>query len=135
MTATISCTPFPPTTTRSGAGRSASVGSTALPNYVVRRAVAAVLVVIVLAMAAVIVGVVAGAAGGALADLGGRPAAASEVPAGSPQPAVHVAAPGDTLWAIADRYRGDVGRDRYIDALVTLNGGTSIQAGQAIRLP
>jgi LysM repeat protein len=100
MTAIISCTPFPPTTTRSGAGRSASVGSTALPNYVVRRVVAAVLVVIVLAMAA-----------------------------------VHVAAPGDTLWAIADRYRGDVGRDRYIDALVTLNGGTSIQAGQAIRLP
>jgi LysM repeat protein len=101
------------------------------PNYLARRVVAAVLAVVVLAAGAVAVGVVVGA----LADLGGRPAAASEVPAGSPTTAVHVAAPGDTLWAIADRYRGEVGRDRYIDALVSLNGGTSIQVGQAVRLP
>ena len=52
-----------------------------------------------------------------------------------PAPGVHVAAPGDTLWSIAQQYRGDVGRDRYVDALIDLNGDTSIQVGQAIRLP
>ena len=49
---------------------------------------------------------------GALVDLGGRPAAASEIPApGSERraaPSLHVAAPGDTLWSIAEQYRGEV---------------------------
>ena len=48
---------------------------------------------------------------------------------------IHVAEPGDTLWSIADAYRGDVGRDRFIDALIDLNGGTGIQVGQAVHLP
>ena len=45
------------------------------------------------------------------------------------------ARPGDTLWSIADEHRGDVAITRYVDALVDLNGGASIQAGQAIVLP
>ena len=113
-----------------------SVGS-AVPNYAMRRALASVLVVALLALTILafvsIVGVVV--------DFGGRPAAASEIEPsttdGSPAPIVriHVAQTGDTLWSIADAHRGDVGRDRFIDALIDLNGGTDIQIGQAIHLP
>jgi Tfp pilus assembly protein FimV len=106
-----------------------------VPNYAVRRLIAAVVALAVLAVGAI----AAVEAVGALVDLGGRPAAASEIPApGSAlaaAPSVHVASPGDTLWSIAERYRGAVSRDRYVDALIDLNGGTSIQAGQPIRLP
>jgi Tfp pilus assembly protein FimV len=72
-----------------------------------------------------------------LAGLGGDPASASETrPAPTSfAPAAHVAEPGDTLWAIADRYRGSVGRDAYLEALIVLNGGTAIQVGQAVALP
>ena len=48
---------------------------------------------------------------------------------------VHVARPGDTLWSIADTHRGDVGQSSYVDALVRINGGASIVAGQLVRLP
>jgi len=126
MTATLS----PSTRT----GRTHHVGSPAVVHYGFRRAVAAVLVVMVVAMLAVAVTAVAGA----LVDVGGRPAAASDVVSGgaaSPIVRVHVAEPGDTLWSIADRYRGDVGQGRFVDALVDLNGGAGIQIGQAVRLP
>jgi hypothetical protein len=102
-------------------------------DYGVRRAVAAVIAVLLMAVAALAVTALAGA----LADVGGRPAAASDV-AASPASAtvrVHVAQPGDTLWSIADRHRGAVDRGRFVDALIDLNGGTVIQVGQAIRLP
>jgi hypothetical protein len=102
------------------------------PNYVVRRLVVAVVALSLLAAGIVAVGEVAGA----LSDLGGRPAAASEIaPSPTPVARLHVAVPGDTLWSIADTYRGEVGRHRYLDALEALNGGAAIQAGQAIRLP
>jgi Tfp pilus assembly protein FimV len=43
---------------------------------------------------------------------------------------------GDTLWSIAERHRGAVAIQRYVDALVRLNGGTTeIDAGQLVRLP
>ena len=42
---------------------------------------------------------------------------------------------GDTLWSIADQFRGDVGHSRYVDALIDSNGGTAIQIGQVVRLP
>lgn len=100
-------------------------------NYLLRRVVAAIVGLCLLAAAAVAVGEVVGA----VSDLGGRPAAASEITGVDSAPAMHVAAPGDTLWSIADRYRGDIGHARYVDALVTLNGGTQVQAGQAVRLP
>ena len=44
--------------------------------------------------------------------------------------------PGDTLWSIAETHRGDIPIQRYIDALVELNGGaTRIDAGQLVHLP
>ncbi len=100
------------------------------PNYALRRTVAAAFVVIVLALVAF----AASASIGALLDVGGRPAAASDG-AVTPIVRIHVAQPGDTLWSIAELYRGDVGQGRFVDALIDVNGGTAIQAGQAIRLP
>ena len=107
--------------------------STVVPNYTLRRVAVALLALAVLAAGAVGVGEVVGA----LADLGGRPAAASEVAptTGAATPRLHVAAPGDTMWSIAQQYRGDVGRDRYVDALIDVNGAAAIQVGQAVRLP
>jgi hypothetical protein len=99
-------------------------------NYALRRAVAVGVVVIVL----VLVAIAASASVGALLDVDGRPAAASDV-AAAPIVRIHVAQPGDTLWTIAEQYRGDVGQGRFVDALIAVNGGTAIQAGQAIRLP
>jgi nucleoid-associated protein YgaU len=100
-------------------------------DYGIRRTAAVLLVVLVVA-----VGAIAGSAlAGALADVGGRPAAASATAPAPPVVRVHVAQPGDTLWSIADRHRGEVGHGRFVDALIDLNGGTVIQVGQAIRLP
>jgi hypothetical protein len=42
---------------------------------------------------------------------------------------------GDSLWTIAEEHRGDIDINRYIDALVELNGGTTIRIGQLVRLP
>ena len=103
-------------------------------RYAARRAVASVVVVVVVALGAF----GASAMVGALGDVGSRPAAASDTaasPAGAPVVRIHVAQPGDTLWSIADRYRGEVGRSRFVDALIDVNGGIAIQAGQAVRLP
>jgi hypothetical protein len=106
-----------------------------VPNYQLRRTVAAVVVTLIVLLAAI----ASVTAVGALTGLGGRPAAASETLPASASSAVsssiHVAESGDSLWLIADFYRGDIGRDRYIDALISLNGGTAIQAGQAVHLP
>lgn len=99
-------------------------------NYALRRAVAAALVAIGLALVAV----AASASVGTLLDIDGRPAVASDV-ADTPTARIHVAQTGETLWSIADQYRGDVGQGRFVDALIAANGGTSIQAGQAVRLP
>lgn len=112
---------------------SGPTGAVEVPNYLLRRVTAAIVALCVLAAAIVAAGEIVGA----LSDLGGRPAAASEVTSGATvTPAVHVAGPGDTLWSIADRYRGEVARDRYLDALITLNGGsTALELGQGVRLP
>ena len=69
-----------------------------------------------------------------LAGDGGVTASAS---AAEPAPvrSTITARPGDTLWAIAQRHRGDVDLYRYVDRLIALNGGPSIQAGQSIVLP
>lgn len=68
------------------------------------------------------------------ASVAGAPSAGA-VEAGEQPSATHVAVPGDTLWSIADAHRGDVSRPAYLDALIRLNGGTTIQAGQAVSLP
>jgi hypothetical protein len=98
-------------------------------NYAARRAVAGLVLVIAVALLAV----ASFAAIGPLLD-DGRPASASDIAAASVV-RIHVAQPGDTMWSIAQRYRGDVGRDRFVDALIDVNGGAAIQIGQAIRLP
>ncbi len=105
----------------------------AAPNYLARRVMVVLVAVAVIAASAVAVG----QAVGALADLGGRPAAASEIaaPGAVAAPRLHVAAAGDTMWSIAESYRGTTSRDRYVDALIDLNGGTTVQVGQAVRLP
>ena len=103
-------------------------------NYTVRRALAVVVVVVAVALGAF----AASAMVGAMSDVGGRPAAASDITSAAVAPPivrVHVAQPGDTLWSIADRYRGEVAQNRFVDALIDVNGGTVIQLGQAVRLP
>ena len=101
-------------------------------DYAARRAIAAVAAVVAVALLAI----VGSALVGALADLGGQRVGASDIAVTSPAtPRMHVAQPGDTLWSIAERYRGDVGHGRYVDALVDVNGGVAIQVGQAVRLP
>lgn len=103
-------------------------------DYAARRAAAAIVAILVVAVLAI----GGSALVGALVDVGGRPAAASDIAGGAsdaPIVRVHVAQPGDTIWSIANRYRGDVGQGRFVDALVDLNGGAAIQIGQAVRLP
>jgi len=83
---------------------------------------------------AVVVAVGSVAAHDVLAGSGGDPASAA-----ASQPA-HVrteviAQPGDTLWSIASAHHGDVSITRYLDTLVDLNGGPTIQVGQTIVLP
>lgn len=98
----------------------------ALPNYALRRLVVGGLAALTL------IGSMLGLIG-LSAGLAGSPASAAsaEVAASS----VHVAQPGDTLWSIANTYRGDVARDRFIEVLIRKNGGVEIQAGQAVWLP
>jgi LysM repeat protein len=69
-----------------------------------------------------------------LAGSGGVPASAA---AGQPTlvRTTVTARQGDTLWSIASQHRGTIGITSYVDKLVDLNGGASIQAGQAIVLP
>lgn len=43
---------------------------------------------------------------------------------------------GDSLWSIAVDHHGDVDVTRYLDELISLNGGrTGIEAGQVVRIP
>lgn len=102
------------------------------PNYAARR-----LGALFLAISAVFAGV--WMVEQAAASLGGAPVVAAEPVnaslVGDSIERVHVARDGDSLWSIADDYRGDVDRDRYVDALVALNGGTTVSVGQGVRLP
>ena len=42
---------------------------------------------------------------------------------------------GDSLWSIAETYHGKVALTQYVEALISLNGGTHIEGGQVVRLP
>ena len=79
---------------------------------------------------AIVVAVFFGA-GNVLANRGGAPASTSTVRPGS----TYVAQPGDTMWSIASTHRGQSGQSSYVDALVELNGGASLQVGQVVLLP
>jgi hypothetical protein len=86
------------------------------------------------AVTAVLVGIGVQVGSGVLSGPGGVPASATG--AATAPAARHVRAePGDSLWSIAERFHGDVGLTHYVDALIRLNGGTSIAAGQLVRLP
>jgi LysM repeat protein len=96
----------------------------------VRRRVAVALAALV-GLAFVLGGVVA--AERALAGRGGVPAS---VPAAQPvQSAPYVVQPGDTLWSIAQRFRGQRSLAAYVDELVQVNDGPHIEVGQRLALP
>jgi len=121
-----------------GAGRSRSgvqLRAVHPATYRARRAVATPMAhrrpsVAVLAVVAV---AIAGAV--ALGGLFGARAAADAVAPGRPvAPLYVIAEPGDTLWSIAARIAPHASITEVVDQLVVLNG-TSITAGQAVRVP
>lgn len=67
-----------------------------------------------------------------LAGSGGVPASAA---VSQPARSTVIAERGDSLWTIAQQHRGEVSLVRYVDKLVALNGGATIQVGQAVILP
>ena len=69
-----------------------------------------------------------------LAGSGGDPASAAVSQPAQARTRV-VAQGGDTLWSIASVHHGDIPIRRYVDALVDLNGGATIQVGQEVVLP
>ena len=100
---------------------------TAAPAYGRRRVVAIALLVGLLAVGG-------SAAHDVLAGSGGVPASAAGATPAPERDAV-VARVGDTLWSIAERFHGEIAFGPYLEALINLNGGPSIQAGQSITLP
>ena len=67
-----------------------------------------------------------------LAGSGGVPASAA---VSQPARSTVIAQPGESLWTIAQQHRGEISLVRYVDKLVALNGGATIQVGQAVVLP
>ncbi len=105
------------------------------PNYVARRVgAAAAAVVAVITMFTLFNGVLASFSGQPAEAAGAQPAELS-ISSAESAASTHVARSGDSLWSIADQHRGAVDRDRYLDALIRLNGDTSIEIGQAVVLP
>jgi hypothetical protein len=97
------------------------------PTYRRRRAIAA----------ALLAGAIGGAGvvgGNVLTGPGGVPATAAGAGTAIPARIVRVRA-GDSLWSIAARFRGEISIGRYVEALISANGGTHIEAGQVMRLP
>lgn len=90
--------------------------------------------VVGLAVAA-IVGVLGFGLQALLTDSGDGPAAAAGVVSATSAGFVVRVEAGDSMWSIAQQYRGEHGINDYIDALVRRNGGTVIQAGQLLTLP
>jgi LysM repeat protein len=132
MSATISIRPPARAPHRNRVGIPAPAGSAATrlaseATYRRRRAVVGTILAVLIAVTAVL-------AHDVLAGSGGVPASAAES-----QPALVrrtiTAQPGDTLWSIGKDHHGSVSLTRYVDKLVDLNGGASIQAGQAVLLP
>jgi hypothetical protein len=80
------------------------------------------------------VGSAALVAGNVLTGPGGVPASAAGAGRAALERTV-LARPGDSLWSIAEVFHGDVAITRYVEALISRNGGTRIEAGQVVRLP
>jgi len=96
-------------------------------TYRRRRAVVGTLLAVFVAVGAVLTHDV-------LAGSSGAPASAAESQPALTRIAI-TALPGDTLWSIGQQHHGAVPIARYVDKLVDINGGPSIQAGQAVLLP
>ena len=130
MTAVLHRTTSPATTPYASARRPLSPLSPPRPSaatYRRRRVVVGTALAVFVA-----VGVVT--AHDVLAGSGGVPASAAvSLPAQARQRVV--AQRGDTLWSIASVHHGDISITRYVDALVDLNGGPTIQKGQEVVLP
>jgi nucleoid-associated protein YgaU len=90
----------------------------------VRRRVGAVVFLVALVLS------VGSVAQRGLADRGDQPASVTAVGR-----TTYVVQPGDTLWRIAERFYGGADLGQVVDAMVTLNGGATIQAGQTLDLP
>ena len=70
-------------------------------------------------------------AGTVLANRGGAPASASAVR----QANRYLVQPGDTMYSIAEAYRDGADLMHFVDDLIALNGGVTLQIGQQISLP
>ena len=96
-------------------------------TYRRRRAVVGTVLAVLVAVSTVLAhDVLAGSSGGPASAAASQPV----------RPHLTVTArPGDTLWSIGQAHHGSVSLARYVDKLVDINGGASIQAGQAVLLP
>lgn len=75
-------------------------------------------------------------AGNVLANRGGEPASASAVrQATAPEVTTYLVQPGDTMYSIAEAYRDGANLMHFVDNLIALNGGVTVQVGQQITLP
>ena len=65
------------------------------------------------------------------------PPATVVAPAGAVagDPLTHVVRPGDTIWSIAEDHAPGVDVRPLVDAMVDLNGGSSLQVGQVLLIP
>jgi hypothetical protein len=72
--------------------------------------------------------------GNVLTGPGGVPASAAGTGTALAPRSVRARA-GDSLWSIGEVFHGDVSLASYVEALISLNGGTRIVAGQLVRLP
>ena len=103
-----------------------SLPRTPTRRQIVRRRRLGVLVFLLAFALALFIG-----AGQVLANRGGAPASTPTV-----RPATeYVVQPGDTLWALADRFHGPFARGAYLDRLLDANGGAALEVGQLIVLP
>jgi Tfp pilus assembly protein FimV len=102
-----------------------------------RRRLVALFVVTALALAAGVLAITG--ANIVFADRGGIPATVPAVGERVPGPTIggagYVAQPGDTLWGIAQRLEGAGSVTSKVEALIALNGGARIEAGQWVALP
>ena len=96
------------------------------PNHVYVRRRIVVASVFLSVLAALGVG-----AGNVLANRGGAPASASAVR----QANTYLVQPGDTMYSIAEAYRDGADLMHFVDDLIALNGGVTLQIGQQISLP